>query len=126
QRSLVEQVAGVVEGWLANLKLADEVALHVVMGGEGTTQRRWRMDMHRPAVVVGTVDSLVSKAPNRGYGIARAAYPIDFALVTNGALRRLSKRTSLDALCAKMVVAPCDLLGLPALTDLVARYGSTQ
>ena len=41
--------------------------------------------MHRPAIVVGTVDSLVSKALNRGYGIARAAFPIDFALVTNGA-----------------------------------------
>ena len=41
--------------------------------------------MHRPAIVVGTVDSLVSKALNRGYGIARATYPIDFALVTNGA-----------------------------------------
>jgi CRISPR-associated endonuclease/helicase Cas3 len=35
--------------------------------------------------VVGTVDSLVSKALNRGYGISRATYPIDFALVTNGA-----------------------------------------
>ena len=35
--------------------------------------------------MVGTVDSLVSKALNRGYGIARATYPIDFALVTNGA-----------------------------------------
>ena len=41
--------------------------------------------MHRPAIVVGTVDSLVSKALNRGYGIGRATYPIDFALVTNGA-----------------------------------------
>ena len=41
--------------------------------------------MHRPAIVVGTVDSLVSKALNRGYGIGRAIYPIDFALVTNGA-----------------------------------------
>ena len=41
--------------------------------------------MHRPAIVVGTVDSLVSKALNRGYGIGRAMYPIDFALVTNGA-----------------------------------------
>jgi CRISPR-associated endonuclease/helicase Cas3 len=85
QRSLVEQVAGGVAGWLANLGLGREVALHVVMGGAGTTQRRWRMDVHRPAVVVGTVDSLVSKALNRGYGIARATYPIDFALVTNGA-----------------------------------------
>ena len=65
--------------------MADEVALHVVMGGAGETQRQWRLDMYRPAIVVGTVDSLVSKALNRGYGIARAAYPIDFALVTNGA-----------------------------------------
>ena len=41
--------------------------------------------MHKPAIVVGAVDSLVSKALNRGYGIGRASYPIDFALVTNGA-----------------------------------------
>src|SRR5215472_8471377 len=41
--------------------------------------------MHKPAVVVVTIDSLVSKALNRGYGIGRAIYPIDFALVTNGA-----------------------------------------
>ena len=63
----------------------DQVALHVVMGGAGETQWQWRMDMHRPAIVVGTVDSLVSKALNRGYGIGRATYPVDFALVTNGA-----------------------------------------
>jgi CRISPR-associated endonuclease/helicase Cas3 len=85
QRSLVEQVAAETARWLANLGLADEVALHVVMGGEGASQRQWRVDMHRPAIVVGTVDSLVSKALNRGYGIGRATYPIDFALVTNGA-----------------------------------------
>ena len=85
QRSLVEQVAGEAGRWLANLGLAGEVALHVVMGGAGESQRQWRLDMHKPAIVVGTVDSLVSKALNRGYGIGRAAYPIDFALVTNGA-----------------------------------------
>lgn len=85
QRSLVEQVASQVAGWLASLGLKDQVALHVVMGGAGESQRRWRLDMHCPAVVVGTVDSLVSKALNRGYGISRATYPIDFALATNGA-----------------------------------------
>jgi CRISPR-associated endonuclease/helicase Cas3 len=85
QRSLVEQVAGEAERWLANLGLTDQVALHVVMGGAGGSQRQWRLDMHKPAIVVGTVDSLVSKALNRGYGIGRASYPIDFALVTNGA-----------------------------------------
>ncbi|MGH3188124.1 MAG: type I-G CRISPR-associated helicase/endonuclease Cas3g [Streptosporangiaceae bacterium] len=85
QRSLVEQVAGEAGRWLKNLGLGDQVALHVVMGGAGKSQRQWRLDMHKPAIVVGTVDSLVSKALNRGYGIARATYPIDFALVTNGA-----------------------------------------
>ncbi|MEU8263219.1 CRISPR-associated helicase Cas3' [Micromonospora sp. NPDC048999] len=85
QRTLVEQVAGEARKWLAGLGLTDEVALHVVMGGEGRTQRQWRLDMHRPAIVVGTVDSLVSKALNRAYGLGRAIYPIDFALVTNGA-----------------------------------------
>ena len=85
QRSVVEQVVGEAARWLGNLGLSGEVALHVVMGGAGESQRQWRLDMHKPAIVVGTVDSLVSKALNRGYGIGRAVYPIDFALVTNGA-----------------------------------------
>lgn len=66
QRSLVEQVAGEAARWLANLGLTDQVALHVVMGRAGESQREWRLDMHKPAIVVGTVDSLVSKALNRG------------------------------------------------------------
>lgn len=85
QRSLVEQVATQLGGWLDRLGLSGEVALHVVMGGAGETQWRWRQDMHRSAIVVGTVDSLVSKALNRGYGLGRGTYPVDFALVTNGA-----------------------------------------
>jgi CRISPR-associated endonuclease/helicase Cas3 len=85
QRSLVEQVAGEAGRWLENLGLSGKVALHVVMGGRGELQWQWRQDMHKPAIVVGTVDSLVSKALNRGYGIGRAIFPIDFALVTNGA-----------------------------------------
>jgi CRISPR-associated endonuclease/helicase Cas3 len=85
QRTLVEQVAAVAARWLANLGLTDAVPLHVVMGGAGKTQGAWRLAMHQPAIVVGTVDSLMSKALNCGYGISRATYPIDFALVTNGA-----------------------------------------
>src|SRR5260370_37133241 len=42
QRSLVEQVATEAERWLANLGLAKQVALHVVMGGTGESQRHWR------------------------------------------------------------------------------------
>jgi CRISPR-associated endonuclease/helicase Cas3 len=84
QRSLVDQVSGEARGWLDRLGLADQVALHVVMGGRGQTQGDWRESMHQPAIVVGTVDSLVSKALNRGYGISRQLFPIDFALVGNG------------------------------------------
>jgi CRISPR-associated endonuclease/helicase Cas3 len=85
QRSLVDQVSGEARKWLANLGLTDEVALHVVMGGRGETQGDWRENMHQPAIVVGTVDSLVSKSLNRAFGIGRAIFPIDFGLVTNGA-----------------------------------------
>jgi CRISPR-associated endonuclease/helicase Cas3 len=93
QRTLVEQTAREVARWLDNLRdtdvdharLIEDVTLHVVMGGEGKTQGEWRIRMDKPAIVVGTVDSLVSKALNRGYGISRALYPVDFALVTNGA-----------------------------------------
>ena len=84
QRSLVDQVASECQKWLENLDLTGEVALHVVMGGVKPALEEWRQDMHQPAIVVGTVDSLVSKALMRGYGIGRAMYPIDFALTTNG------------------------------------------
>jgi CRISPR-associated endonuclease/helicase Cas3 len=89
QRSLVEPTAVTVVGWLAGLGLAEEVALHVVMGSAGAVrpamQVQWRRDPHRPAIVIGTADSLVSKALNRGIGVSRIACPIDFALTTNGA-----------------------------------------
>ena len=48
QRSLLEQVAGEAARWLENLGLSGEVALHVVMGGAGESQRQWRLDMHKP------------------------------------------------------------------------------
>ena len=85
QRAVLDEVADSVRTWLANLGLTERVALHVVLGDRGASAGDWRENMHRPAIVVGTVDTLVSKALNRGYGLGRAMYPIDFALVTNGA-----------------------------------------
>jgi CRISPR-associated endonuclease/helicase Cas3 len=85
QHGLADQIAGEVRRWLADLGLNDEVALHVVTGTRGESQGDWRENMHRPAIVIGPADSLVSRALNRGHGIGRANYPIDFALVTNGA-----------------------------------------
>lgn len=81
----LEPVAGDVARWLEALDLTGEVSVHVVMGGAGEADRRWRLHPHRPAVVIGSADALASKALNRGYGLFPGTWPIDFALVTNGA-----------------------------------------
>ena len=71
--------------WLANLALTDEVTLHVAMGARSETQGEWRDDLHKPAIVIGTADVLVSAALVRSVDVSRAIAPIDFALVANGA-----------------------------------------
>ena len=116
QRSLVEQVAGEARKWLANLQLSDEVALHVVMGGRGETQGDWRENMHCPAIVVGTVDSLVSKALNRAYGIGRATFPIDFALTTNGA----------QWIIDEIQLCPESTTTMRQLAGFAAKYGTAE
>lgn len=121
QRSLVDQVADEVNSWLSRLPEADDVALHVVMGGEGASQKQWRLDMHRPAIVVGTVDSLVSKALNRGYGIGRATYPIDFALVTNGAHWVIDE----IQLCPESTTTLRQLAGFAAALGTAEPFGLT-
>ena len=85
RRAVLDEVPGLVRTWLENLGLAGEVALHVALGDRGASTGDWREDMHRPAIVVGTAETLVSKALLRGYAIGPAMYPIDFGLVTNGA-----------------------------------------
>ncbi len=85
QRSLTEQVSGQARQWLANLGLTDEVTLHVAMGARWETEGEWRDDLHKPAIVIGTADVLVSAALVRSFAVSRAIAPIDFALVTNGA-----------------------------------------
>jgi CRISPR-associated endonuclease/helicase Cas3 len=85
QRSLTEQVSGDVRRWLANLGLTDEVTLHIAMGARWETEGDWRDDPHKPAIVIGTTDGLVSKALARAVDVSRSIAPIDFALVTNGA-----------------------------------------
>ena len=85
QRSLLEPASAEIREWLAKLELTGQVALHVVTGGRAAQLGDWRENMHLPAIVVGTTDTLVSKALNRGYGLSPAMFPIDFALTVNGA-----------------------------------------
>ena len=53
--------------WLANLRLTDEVTLHVAMGARWETEGDWRDDLHESAIVIGTSDVLVSKALVRAF-----------------------------------------------------------
>lgn len=83
-RVLVEQTRDAIEQWLKHLGLDQEVAVHVVMGGEGRLESGWQTRPENDAVFVGTLDMLVSRALNRGYGSSRFAWPIDFGLFNNG------------------------------------------
>lgn len=85
QRSLTEPLTAEIRRWLGHLDLTDEVALHVVAGARADSSGDWRENMHQPAIVLGTTDALVSKALNRALTAGRTLFPIDFALVTNGA-----------------------------------------
>ncbi|MGH2767967.1 MAG: type I-G CRISPR-associated helicase/endonuclease Cas3g, partial [Actinomycetota bacterium] len=83
-RVLVEQTTEVIGGWLAAAGVRDEIGLHVVMGGEGRVESRWRAEPEKDAIFVGTVDMLISRALNRGYGANRFRWPVDFGLFNSG------------------------------------------
>lgn len=84
-RVLTTQVEKLVRTWVSNLGLDNEVAVHAVMGGRddgrGDSLRRHPQS---DAVVIGTVDMLLSRALNRGYAMGRFSWPIDFGLLHNG------------------------------------------
>ncbi|MCL5444497.1 MAG: CRISPR-associated endonuclease Cas3'' [Actinobacteria bacterium] len=93
-RTLTEQVFENITGWVRNLEgegLLERNALtvHTLMGGgerseQGKKQMEWRSNPERPAVVVGTLDMLLSRALNRGFAMSRYLWPIDFGLFNNG------------------------------------------
>ena len=84
-RTLVEQTVDRFEEWLERLGLNDEVGLHTVQGGIGWSDRDWRLTPDRDAVFVGTIDMLLSRALNRGYGDGRWYWPMSFGGFNNGA-----------------------------------------
>ena len=85
-RTLVEQTAGAVKGWFAELADNDGSArlprpedVHVLMGGAGANG--WLETPERSAVLVGTQDMLLSRALMRGYASSRTLWPMEFALL---------------------------------------------
>ncbi len=83
-RVLVEQTRDTIDRWLQNTGVAGDMGLHVVMGGEGRLESAWRRAPEQDAIFVGTLDMLISRALNRGYGASRFAWPIDFGLFNSG------------------------------------------
>jgi CRISPR-associated endonuclease/helicase Cas3 len=78
-RVLAEQTLSVIQGWLRALDLDQEVGCHLLLGGEPRTAA-WRMSPTSDMVIIGTLDMIVSRALNRGYGESRYLWPIDFGL----------------------------------------------
>jgi CRISPR-associated endonuclease/helicase Cas3 len=83
-RTLVEQTRDVLHDALSRLGLDSTVPVHVLMGGADAGD--WHLHPERPAVLIGTQDMVLSRALNRGYGIARARWPMDFGLLSQDAL----------------------------------------
>lgn len=83
-RVLVEQTHDRVREWLDNLGLRADVGVHVIMGGEGRRTGAWREEPEKDAIFVGTLDMLLSRALNRGYGDSRFSWPIDFGMFNSG------------------------------------------
>ena len=80
-RTLVEQIAGRAERWLARLGMACDVGVFALMGGEPRTE--WYLTPEKPSIVVGTQDMLLSRALNRGYGTEYDMWPIEYGLLNN-------------------------------------------
>lgn len=80
-RTLVEQTSAVVTAARERLGLtAEELPVRVLMGGERSMDD-WRRRPEAEQVVVGTIDMLLSRALNRGYGESRFAWPVSFGLL---------------------------------------------
>lgn len=84
-RTLVDQVTVRAKEFVANLGLTEDVAVHLLMGGEGPAANAWRDAPAQAAVFVGTQDMLLSRALMRSYGSSRYVAPIDFGMFNNGA-----------------------------------------
>lgn len=99
-RVLVDQTETAISRWLAALDLAEEIAVHRLLGGEGRRAGAWLVDPERDAVLVGTVDMLLSRALNRGFASGRFAWPIEFGLLSNDCQWVLDEVQLLDAALA--------------------------
>ncbi len=81
-RVLVEQAYHSILQWVEKSGL--DINVHILMGGEDT--REWDSQPDKPSILVGTQDMLLSRALNRGYGLSRFRFPVQFALINDDCL----------------------------------------
>lgn len=79
-RTLVEQTAEILSNVTKDLSLS----VNILMGGSDAGN--YHLEPEKDAIFVGTQDMLISRALNRGYGTARARWPMEFALLNNDCL----------------------------------------
>ena len=82
-RTLVEQTVDVARAMRERLGLSDEeLPVHVLMGGEAPASfQGWREHPESEQILVGTIDMLLSRALNRGYGESRFQWPVSFGFL---------------------------------------------
>ena len=93
-RTLVEQTRDETRAWVTKLVDAGLIPpdrkprVVVLMGGESldADAKDWDIHPEADAILIGTQDMLLSRALNRGYGMARARWPMHFGLLNNDAL----------------------------------------
>lgn len=61
-----------------------KVGVHLLMGGADAGE--WHLYPEHCAILIGTQDMLLSRALNRGYGSARARWPMEFGLLNQDCL----------------------------------------
>jgi len=83
-RTLVEQTAERVEGWLTRLGMTGDVNVVILMGGE--PRKQWYLYPEKPQIIIGTQDMLLSRALNRGYGSTPFMWPVEYGLLNNDCL----------------------------------------
>jgi CRISPR-associated endonuclease/helicase Cas3 len=102
-RVLVEQTVDVVRGalerlgrlWSPGMPHGGKVGVHVLMGG-ADAGGDWNLYPECDAILIGTQDMLLSRALNRGYGAARARWPMEFGLLNHDALWVLDEVQLMD------------------------------
>lgn len=94
-RTLVDQTEECVREWLGNLNERwglpeDQLPeVHILMGGEDAKRNnatQWDLHPEKNAILIGTQDMLLSRALNRGYGMNRYRWPMNFGLLNNDCL----------------------------------------